>query len=118
MSPEPLKLIAVTVNNSNTTESPNELKMALDRERNLRLLLEDQVRQLEQQLFQQQQQQVSLTNALKNNKKVNAWRMHFIGLLYFNVIIIYSLTFLSRLSNRPKSSLSLKNPRKSVVSSW
>lgn len=54
MSPEPVKLIAVTVNPSNTNESPSELKLALDRERNLRLLLEDQVRQLEQQLFQQQ----------------------------------------------------------------
>lgn len=88
MSPEPLKLIAVTVNNSNTTESPNELKMALDRERNLRLLLEDQVRQLEQQLFQQQQQQVSLANVLKKNKKLNSWRMHFIGLLYFDIRIL------------------------------
>ncbi|XP_060531852.1 transcription factor AP-4 isoform X2 [Cylas formicarius] len=55
MSPEPVKLIAVTVNSGSATESPNELKIALDRERNLRLLLEDQVRQLEQQLFHQQQ---------------------------------------------------------------
>ncbi|KAL1506358.1 hypothetical protein ABEB36_005738 [Hypothenemus hampei] len=70
MSPEPVKLITLTVsNNSNTSESPNELKMALDRERNLRLLLEDQVRQLEQQLFHQQQA-VHITTVHKKNKKV------------------------------------------------
>lgn len=66
MSPEPLKLIAVTVNNSNSSESPSELKMALDRERNLRLLLEDQVRQLEQQLYKH----VSVVSVAKKNKKV------------------------------------------------
>ncbi|KAH1020915.1 hypothetical protein HUJ04_010503 [Dendroctonus ponderosae] len=66
MSPEPVKLIAVTVNNSNPSESPSELKMALDRERNLRLLLEDQVRQLEQQLYKH----VSVVTVAKKNKKV------------------------------------------------
>ncbi|XP_076252463.1 transcription factor cropped isoform X1 [Rhynchophorus ferrugineus] len=55
MSPEPVKLITVTVNNPNNSESPAELKQALDQERNMRMVLEDQVRQLEQQLFQQQQ---------------------------------------------------------------
>ncbi|KAJ8984575.1 hypothetical protein NQ317_006037 [Molorchus minor] len=54
MSPEPVGLITVTV--SNPQESPAELKRLLERERNLRLLLEDQVRQMENQLFQQQQQ--------------------------------------------------------------
>ncbi|XP_050303108.1 transcription factor AP-4 isoform X2 [Anthonomus grandis grandis] len=57
MSPEPVKLITVQVNKTAPSESSSELKMALDRERNLRLLLEDQVRQLEQQLYQHQQQQ-------------------------------------------------------------
>lgn len=51
MSPE-----LIVVNNT-TTESPAavELKQQLENERNLRLILEDQVRQLETQLFQQQQ---------------------------------------------------------------
>ncbi|CAH1124725.1 unnamed protein product [Ceutorhynchus assimilis] len=53
MSPGPVKLITLTVNGAAVTnETPNELKKALERERNLRLLLEDQVRQLEQQLYQ------------------------------------------------------------------
>ncbi|XP_030754776.1 transcription factor AP-4 isoform X2 [Sitophilus oryzae] len=55
MSPEPVKLITLTVN-SNKAESPSELKLALERERNMRVLLEDQIRQLEQQLFQHQHQ--------------------------------------------------------------
>lgn len=54
MSPESVGLITVTVNNP--AECPSELKRQLERERNLRLVLEDQVRQLETQLFQQQQQ--------------------------------------------------------------
>ncbi|KAJ8912654.1 hypothetical protein NQ315_012730 [Exocentrus adspersus] len=54
MSPERVGLITVTVNNP--TECPSDLKRQLERERSLRLLLEDQVRQLETQLFQQQQQ--------------------------------------------------------------
>lgn len=54
MSPEPVGLITVTVN---PTESPAELKRQLERERSLRVLLEDQVHQLENQLYQQQQAQ-------------------------------------------------------------
>lgn len=53
MSPERVSL-TVTLNSA---ESPTELKRQLDRERGLRLILEEQVRQLENQLFQQQQQQ-------------------------------------------------------------
>lgn len=53
MSPERVGLLTVTLN----SESPAELKRQLDRERGLRLILEEQVRQLENQLFQQQQQQ-------------------------------------------------------------
>ncbi|KAJ8945417.1 hypothetical protein NQ318_009872 [Aromia moschata] len=62
MSPEPhpLGIIAVTVNPAAAAaaaECPADLKRQLERERSLRLLLEEQVRQLETQLFQQQQQQ-------------------------------------------------------------
>ncbi|XP_048517701.1 transcription factor AP-4 isoform X2 [Dendroctonus ponderosae] len=84
MSPEPVKLIAVTVNNSNPSESPSELKMALDRERNLRLLLEDQVRQLEQQLYkhvvqqqqqQQQQQQPQIQYVSEESEELNGLQL-------------------------------------------
>lgn len=58
MSPESVGMLTVTLNSA---ESPTELKRQLDRERGLRLILEEQVRQLENQLenqlFQQQQQQ-------------------------------------------------------------
>nr|ALT07182.1 transcription factor AP-4 [Dastarcus helophoroides] len=57
MSPEPVGLIAVTVNSNNTplAEAPSETRRQLERERNHRMLLEEQVRQLESQLFQLQQ---------------------------------------------------------------
>lgn len=54
MSPERVGLLAVPLSSS---DSPAELKRQLERERGLRLLLEEQVRQLETQLYQQQQQQ-------------------------------------------------------------
>lgn len=54
MSPERVGLITVTVNSA---ESPTELKKKLEEEKTLRLMLEEQVRQLEGQLYQHQQQQ-------------------------------------------------------------
>ncbi|KAG5889557.1 hypothetical protein JTB14_018542 [Gonioctena quinquepunctata] len=51
MSPE----LIVTVNTP--PDCATDLKLQLERERSMRLLLEDQVRQLEAQLYQQQQQQ-------------------------------------------------------------
>lgn len=57
MSPERVGLITVAVNSS---DSSTELKRQLERERSLRLILEEQVRQLENQLFQQQQQQTQI----------------------------------------------------------
>lgn len=54
MSPEPVNIMSISVVNPNETIS--ELRRQLDRERNNRLLLEDQVRGLEQQLYQHQQQ--------------------------------------------------------------
>ncbi|XP_066257086.1 transcription factor AP-4 isoform X1 [Euwallacea similis] len=65
MSPEPVKLIAVTVSNNSTTTSTNELKLALEREKNLRLLLEDQVRQLEQQQQYLPQQETATLKKIK-----------------------------------------------------
>lgn len=56
MSPEPVGLITVTVNNP--SECPKELRRQLEQERSLRLILEDQVRQLERQLYQIQQTQI------------------------------------------------------------
>ncbi|RZB40465.1 hypothetical protein BDFB_002401 [Asbolus verrucosus] len=53
MSPEPVNIISVNV------ESPAELRRQLDRERGLRLVLEEQVRQFESQIYHQQQQQQS-----------------------------------------------------------
>lgn len=55
MSPERVGLLTVTVNSS---ETPDELKRQLEREKSLRTILEEQVRQLENQLFQQQQTSV------------------------------------------------------------
>lgn len=59
MSPEPVGMITVTVNNT-ANDSPAELKRQLERERSRRAVLEDQVRQLEQQLYQQQQVQTAI----------------------------------------------------------
>lgn len=53
MSPERVGLLTVTLNSG---DSLAELRRQLERERGLRLLLEEQVRQLENQLYQQQQQ--------------------------------------------------------------
>lgn len=55
MSPEPVNIMQVSV--VNQPDSAVELRRQLDRERNLRVLLEDQVRSLENQLFQHQQHQ-------------------------------------------------------------
>lgn len=61
MSPEPVSLIAVTVNPVNASSSDtSELTRQLEHERNLRLILEDQVRQLEAQLYQQSTQNAQL----------------------------------------------------------
>lgn len=54
MSPERVGLITVTVNSSDT---PTELKRQLERERSMRLILEEKICQLEAQLYQHQQQQ-------------------------------------------------------------
>ncbi|XP_044255479.1 transcription factor AP-4 [Tribolium madens] len=51
MSPEPVSLITVNVG----SESPAELRRQLDRERGLRMVLEEQVRQFESQIYHQQQ---------------------------------------------------------------
>ncbi|EFA02027.2 transcription factor AP-4 [Tribolium castaneum] len=51
MSPEPVGLITVNV----TSESPAELRRQLERERGLRMVLEEQVRQFESQIYHQQQ---------------------------------------------------------------
>ncbi|KAJ8927165.1 hypothetical protein NQ314_020439 [Rhamnusium bicolor] len=68
MSPEPVGLITVTVNNP--AECSTELKRQLERERSLRLLLEDQVRQLENQLFQQQQQQQTQIFQMEESEEI------------------------------------------------
>lgn len=57
MSPEPVGIVQVSVINQVET-STSELRRQLERERGVRMLLEDQIRQLEGQLVQQQQQQV------------------------------------------------------------
>lgn len=54
MSPEPISIMQVSV--VNPTESTSELKRQLDRERGIRIMLEEQIRQLESQLYQHQQQ--------------------------------------------------------------
>ncbi|KAJ3658684.1 hypothetical protein Zmor_010409 [Zophobas morio] len=53
MSPEPVSIISVNVSN----ESPTELRRQLERERELRMVLQEQVRQFESQIYHQQQQQ-------------------------------------------------------------
>ncbi|CAH1962169.1 unnamed protein product [Acanthoscelides obtectus] len=62
---EGAELITVPVGGATTGaakgETAVELKRQLERERALRLILESQVRQLEQQLFQHQQQQIQQT---------------------------------------------------------
>lgn len=57
MSPDRVGLVTVTLNSA---DSSVELKRQLDRERGLRLILEEQVRQLENQLYQQQQPQTQI----------------------------------------------------------
>ncbi|KAF5304553.1 hypothetical protein FQA39_LY09604 [Lamprigera yunnana] len=54
-SPEPVGILAVM----ESVESPSELRRQLDHERGLRVLLEEQIRQLEGQLYQQQVYQMS-----------------------------------------------------------
>lgn len=54
MSPEPVSIMQVNVVKPH--ESSTELKRQLDRERNIRMVLENQIRQLEGQLLQLQQQ--------------------------------------------------------------
>lgn len=58
MSPEPVSLMQVSVVSSH--ESNSELQRQLERERSIRMVLESQIRQLENQLIQQQQQQPHL----------------------------------------------------------
>lgn len=50
MSPEPVNVMAVSVVSHN--ETVQELKRQLDKERGMRLLMEEQIRQLENQLYQ------------------------------------------------------------------
>ncbi|CAH0560016.1 unnamed protein product [Brassicogethes aeneus] len=56
MSPEPVSLITVTNVAASADNPSHDLKRQLERERNTRLMLEEQVRQLEEQLYAQQQQ--------------------------------------------------------------
>lgn len=55
MSPEPVSIMKVSV--VNTVDSAAELRRQLERERSIRIVLENQLRQLENQMRQQQQQQ-------------------------------------------------------------
>lgn len=55
MSPEPISIMQVAV--VNPSDSTLDLRRQLDRERGIRMMLEEQIRQLESQLYQQQQQQ-------------------------------------------------------------
>lgn len=59
MNAEPVNIMSVAV--VEPTESPSELRRQLDRERGLRVVLEEQIRQLENQLYQQQIYQLSAT---------------------------------------------------------
>lgn len=56
---EPVGILSVAV--VDPIESPSELRRQLDHERGLRVLLEEQIRQLEGQLYQQQVYQMSST---------------------------------------------------------
>ncbi|KAK5644213.1 hypothetical protein RI129_008058 [Pyrocoelia pectoralis] len=58
-TPEPVGILSVAV--VDPIESPPELRRQLDHERGLRVLLEEQIRQLEGQLYQQQVYQMSST---------------------------------------------------------
>lgn len=56
MSPEPVNIISVNVSNLGAVaDTPAELRILLEQERSLRMVLEDQVRQLESQFLQQPQ---------------------------------------------------------------
>lgn len=55
MSPEPVGIMKVSV--VTPLDTPSELRRQLERERNIRMVLENQIRQLENQLLQHQQQQ-------------------------------------------------------------
>lgn len=59
LTPEPVGIVSVAV--VDPSDSPSELRRQLDRERGLRVVLEEQIRQLENQLYQQQIYQLSST---------------------------------------------------------
>lgn len=59
LSPEPVKIMSVAV--VEQVETPNDLRRKLDRERGRRVVLEEQIRQLENQLYQHQIYHLSST---------------------------------------------------------